>query len=87
VAAALLVPSVLLNLIGDTFKPSAKWVSFGIAMLLSLLVAYFATEKDAMKWVVALFNGFLVYASAVGINQGAAGGARLGRRGGFRSWF
>ncbi len=71
-AAALLVPAVLLYLIGEGFKPVAKWVSFVIALGLSYLVAYLAADTGFLKWVLAFFNGFLVFASAVGINQGAA---------------
>ncbi len=71
-AAALLVPAVLLYLIGEGFKPVAKWVSFVIALGLSYLVAALAADTGVLKWVLAFFNGFLVFASAVGINQGAA---------------
>lgn len=71
-AAALLVPAVLLYLIGDAFKPYAKWVSFAIAMILSYLVAILAADTGFVKWILAFFNGFLVFASAVGINQAAA---------------
>jgi hypothetical protein len=71
-AAALLVPAVLLYLVGEGFRPAAKWVSFIIALGLSYLVAYLAADTGFLKWVLAFFNGFLVFASAVGINQGAA---------------
>jgi len=56
-AAALLVPAVLLYLIGDRFKPIAKWVSFVIALGLSYLVAALATDTGVLKWVLAFFNG------------------------------
>ncbi len=87
-AAALLVPNVLLYLIREPFKPYAKWVSFVIAMVLSYLVAVLATTGDWTKWVLAFFNGFLIFASAVGINQGASSGTSLrGPRGFFQNWF
>lgn len=86
-AAALLVPSVLVNLIGDKFVPYAKWVSFAISIMLSFLVAILATSTEWTKWLLAFLNGFLVYASAVGINQSASGGTRLTEGGFFKSWF
>ncbi len=86
-AAALLVPNGLVYLIGDTFRPYTKWVSFAIAMFLSYLVAYLAPGGEFTKWVLAFFNGFLVFASAVGINEGASKGTRLGRGRFFSTWF
>jgi hypothetical protein len=68
-AAALLVPNVLVHLVGSSFAPFAKWVAFGIAMSLALLVANRASETGRFKWIVAVLNGFLIFASAVGINQ------------------
>ena len=73
-AAALLVPAVLGYLIGPRFTPRiAKWVSFAIAIFLAYVVAFLAVDdKSFVKWVLAFFNGFLIFASAVGINQMAA---------------
>src|SRR5438309_8679292 len=85
-AAALLVTNVLLYLIGDKFKPAAKWVSFIIAIGLAYLVAFLAPGNDWTKWLLAFFNGFLVFASTIGINQAGAGGAKLSSQGFFRSW-
>jgi len=94
-AASLIVPNVLTYLIGASFKPYEKWVAFAIAMLLSLLTALLAPSPDFTKWIVAVFNGFLIFASAIGINEAAArtGGEQLGTlsRGAkprfFHSWF
>jgi hypothetical protein len=86
-AAALLVPNVLAYLIGDKFNPYKKWVSFVVAMALSYLVAILAPDVDWAKWVLAFFNGCLVFASAVGINQAAGSGTTLGDRRFFGSWF
>lgn len=68
--AVLLVPNVLGYLIGDRFTPYRKWVSFGLSMLLAYLVAALAPGGEWAKWVLAFFNGFLIFASAVGINEG-----------------
>jgi hypothetical protein len=78
-AAALLVPAGLLFLIGGKFQPYAKWVSFAIALILAYVVAILAVENTSfLKWVLAFFNGFLTFGSAVGINQmGAKQGGNL----------
>jgi len=71
-AAALLIPNVLTYLIGPAFQPYQKWVAFVVAMGLAFLVAALASEKGWTKWVLAALNGFLIFASAVGINQTAS---------------
>jgi general stress protein CsbA len=77
-AAALIVPNVLAYLFGDTFKPYKKWVAFVLAMVLSYLVAILASGVDWTKWILAFFNGFLIFASAVGVNQAASSSTQLG---------
>lgn len=86
-AAALLVPNVLTYLIGDAFKPYKKWISFALAIALSYLVAALAKGTDWTKWILALFNGFLVFASAVGINEAAGRGSTLAGGRFFETWF
>jgi hypothetical protein len=71
-AAALLVPNVLAYLIGPGFQSYEKWVAFVIAMGLALWTAYRAPKKDSSKWLLAILNGFLIFASAIGVNQAAA---------------
>ena len=66
-AVTLLVPNVLAYLIGSGFAPYQKWVAFGVAMLLALYVASQAPGKAGVKWVLAVLNGFLIFASAVGL--------------------
>jgi len=74
VAAALLIPCVLGSLIdNDKYTERwRKWTSFVIAILLAYLVALLAPEQNFVKWIIAFFNGFLVFASAMGINQAAS---------------
>ena len=98
-AASVLVPNVIGYLVGPSFDSPKKWVAFGIAMALALLVAILAIETSPIKWVVATFNGFLVFASAVGINEGFSANGRRAPTGSpappsaprkpalFRSWF
>ncbi len=71
-AASLLVPNVLTYLIGPNFKQYEKWVAFAIAMGLALITAFIATDTSLLKWLVAVFNGFLIFASAIGVNEMAA---------------
>ncbi|GLZ76086.1 hypothetical protein Afil01_08930 [Actinorhabdospora filicis] len=68
-AAALLVPNVLGNLLGEVYDRWRKWTSLGIAMVLAYLAAFLATDANAIKWVLAFFNGCLIFASAMGLNQ------------------
>lgn len=75
-AAAFIVPNVLGYLVGGKFDPYRKWVSFGVALILAYLVAILAPTADWTKWILAFFNGFLVFASAVGINEGTSSGRR-----------
>jgi hypothetical protein len=73
VAATFIVTNVLGSLIGDSFDKWRKWFAFLFAVGLELGLAYSAAGSDSFqKWIVAILNGFLVYASVVGINQGSA---------------
>lgn len=88
-AAALLVPNVIGYLVGDKFDPYRKWVSFVLAMMLAYLVAILAPTADWTKWILAFFNGFLIFASAVGINEATNSGRRVQAAGKqlFQKWF
>ncbi|MGH8876868.1 MAG: hypothetical protein ACRD0P_05940 [Stackebrandtia sp.] len=67
-AAALLVPNVVGFLVGEKFDPFRKWTSLAIAMVLAYVAAFVAGD-GAMTWLVAFFNGLMIFASAMGINQ------------------
>lgn len=66
--ASWIVPNTLGYLIGNKFTKARKWVSFAIAFILAFLVAL-TSNIAIIGWIVAIFNGFLIFASAVGINQ------------------
>jgi len=66
--ASLLVPNVLGYVIGKNFDKYRKYISLLIAFGLAFLVASLS-KIGGIGWVVAVFNGFLIFASAVGINQ------------------
>lgn len=90
---SMVVPNVLTYLIGPSFLPYEKWLGFGIAMLLALMIATRSTERGAMKWIVALLNGFLIFSSAAGMTEvfGAMSRGLEGAAGEpvpfFHSWF
>ncbi|HZE42017.1 MAG TPA: hypothetical protein VE172_24745 [Stackebrandtia sp.] len=67
-AAAVLVPNVVGVLVGHTFDPFRKWTSLGVALALAYLTAALAQDGPT-RWIVAFFNGLLIFASAMGINQ------------------
>jgi len=73
-AATLIIPNVLGYLIGASFDPYLKWAGFAVAMLLALITAAQAPSKDSSKWVLAIFNGFLIFASAAGLTDALGGG-------------
>ena len=43
-------------------------------MLGSILIGRQASDRSWIKWLVAILNGFLIFASAVGISTAASGG-------------
>jgi hypothetical protein len=68
-AVSTLIPNVLGFLLGAGFDRWRKVVGFIVAMALALFVATLATDKSLSTWVVAVINGFLIFASAVGLNS------------------
>ncbi|MGE5248981.1 MAG: hypothetical protein ACM3QS_02110 [Bacteroidota bacterium] len=91
----LIVPNVLTFLIGASFQPYEKWVGFVIAMLMAFYIALQSSETGAQKWLIAVLNGFLIFAAAGGLTDvlGAVlGGESVpvtpgGRLPFFHSWF
>jgi hypothetical protein len=74
----LLVPNVLTYLIGSGFAPYEKWVAFVVALLSAFFIAFQAPEKGATKWILALLNSFLIFASAVGATEVLGSGVDTG---------
>lgn len=70
--AAVLVPNVFGMLFGPRFNRWKLPISFIISMILAYLAAIIATTPDLTKFVVAFFNGILIFSSAAGVNQGAS---------------
>ncbi|GAB3842946.1 hypothetical protein GCM10029963_16820 [Micromonospora andamanensis] len=68
-AATLLATNVIGGLIGPSADKARKWIALGIALALSYLTAAFATEAGAEKWIIAFFNGLVIFSAALGVNQ------------------
>jgi hypothetical protein len=60
----------LFGFLGRAVSYIRLWVAFGIAMAIEVGLAASAAD-GARKWVVAILNGFLVFTSAMGLNEGA----------------
>lgn len=70
--AAWLVPYAFFVLIGEKFRPYMKWVSFVVAVALMELAAVLNAEPGWVKYVIAAFNGLVIFLAAVGTNTIAA---------------
>jgi hypothetical protein len=66
--ASWIVPNVLGYIIGIKFNKLRKYFSLLISFSLAFLIATIS-KVSWTGWIVAIFNGFLIFASAVGINQ------------------
>ncbi len=68
VIAAALVPNVIATV--ATLPPrTLRLISLIVAMVLAFVMAYVAANADWTKWLVAFFNGLLIYLSALGANE------------------
>lgn len=68
-AATLITTNVLTYLIGVEFQRYEKWAALAVAMLLAFYLAIQSPGKQPIHWVVALFNGLLIFAAASGLTQ------------------
>ena len=72
---------IICGVIQSVFDFSPKWLALVISILVSLggiHVSYptafdIADTTDGMKYIIALLNGFLIFATATGSNQLIAG--------------
>ncbi|MEH0819795.1 MULTISPECIES: hypothetical protein [unclassified Micromonospora] len=68
-AATLLTANVVGGLLGPAGDKARKWIALGVALALSYLTAAFAADAGAEKWIIAFFNGLIIFSAALGINQ------------------
>jgi hypothetical protein len=90
-AAILLVVNVFGYLIGPRFDRARKWVAIVLALGIEAALSYKAAGSGFEKWFVAFLNALLLFAAAMGINEGAGRGLGLAgddltKRSFFRSW-
>jgi hypothetical protein len=90
----LVVPNVITFLVGSAFLPYEKWLGFVIAMGMAIYIASQSSDTGAQKWVIAILNGFLIFAAAAGLTDvlGALSGVESapivpGRVPFFHSWY
>jgi hypothetical protein len=68
--AVLIITAVLGDLLGRKYKLIAKkWTALFLSLFFSLLGVTLIKEKSLLIWVVAVVNGFLIYAASVGWNS------------------
>lgn len=68
-AAVLLATNIIGGLIGPNGDKARKWIALGFALLISYITAAFASGAGPEKWVVAFFNGLVIFSAALGANQ------------------
>ena len=67
-AGATAATTVVGNTLQSVFNLDAKWISFVVAEAILILVVIFTHPAEVSGYFVAVLNGCLVYASAVGLN-------------------
>lgn len=65
-AGATLVTGIITNVLQSITKLNPKWIGLITAMIISFIGVIFSDSPEAVNYFMALINGFLIYASAVG---------------------
>jgi hypothetical protein len=68
-AGATLITSIITNTCQHAFNWNPKWLGLVVAIIVMLVGALLTPEAKAVNYVMAVINGFLVYASSAGIMQ------------------
>jgi hypothetical protein len=68
VVATALVPNVIAT-VASLPPRTLRLIALIVAMALAFLMAFLVKEGDWTKWIVAFFNGLLIYLSALGANE------------------
>lgn len=70
-AGAIAAVYIICSTLQAVFNFNPKWLALLVSVLVSYTGAYLSTSSDGevSKYIVALFNGFLIYTSATGTNQ------------------
>ena len=67
-------------LLGPRFPGVRKWAALVAAIFLSIGIAVRTEADDISRWIVAFFNVFLIFTSAVGVTHLVAGQRQRRRR-------
>jgi Ca2+/Na+ antiporter len=51
-----------------TSQTVKKWLSIGLSMAVAFVAASLSEDKTAYTWILAVFNGFLIFVAATGTN-------------------
>jgi hypothetical protein len=51
-----------------TSQTIKKWLSIGLSMAVAFIAASLSEDKTAYTWILAVFNGFLIFVAATGTN-------------------
>jgi hypothetical protein len=60
---------VISNGLQRAFDFNPKWLALLIAQILSIVGVFITTEASISDFFVGIVNGFLIYSTAVGVNQ------------------
>lgn len=72
--AVWLITGVITQLIGfENRLLFRRWLGFLLSIALSVGGVTLVQERTTLMWVVAIVNGFLIYATAVGVSSVASG--------------
>jgi Ca2+/Na+ antiporter len=52
----------------QTSQAVKKWLSIGLSMVVAFVAASLSEDKTAYTWILAIFNGFLIFVAATGTN-------------------
>lgn len=95
--AVLMVVNVLGAVVGSSFDAVRKWLALGLSLILGLVGLTQIAEIKPINVVVAVLNGFIIAAAALGVNDAGtalkqrANGAPVAplqpQNGFFSSWF
>jgi len=77
VIATALLPNVIATF-ADLSPKTLRAIALVMAMGLAFLSAFLVKESEWTKWVVAFFNGLLIYLSALGANETLSRGLKQG---------
>jgi len=87
VAVATAAVNVTANTLFALFKAPKKITAFAAAIVIAYLAVYMQKSPEPYEWVFAFFNACLLFCSAFGLNELAAGQAQgFARAGFFQSW-